>query len=117
MINKKKILNVQTDSRLANLRIGDVEMDWTRHALEQAIKKGVQAHTKLILEEGSVVELEYVTSMEVKMVVRIHSTLSPRYDEVFVLIKNKRHNKVRVITCWLNHISDNHSSLNLKRIA
>lgn len=111
-----QVLNVATHPVLASLNLGSVSLTWTQHALDRALDKRVCVTCFETIGPGSIVELERVGNKTVKLVIRLKNKRNPNFDDVLVLVPACE-GLFRVVTCWRNHKSDKHASLNLERIA
>ena len=111
------IKNIQTSPELANIELGRVSLEYTRHAQEQSVKKRINIRDRdsVNIIKGSVVELELNPSngKTTKLIVR--ESYSKSHDIVFVLVFGSS-NCLRVKTVWLNHVKDTHKTLKLNRI-
>jgi len=109
-----KLLNVQVHPELKSYSLGRVTLSYTRHAAEQANKKGVKVLQHLDIIQGSVVEAELDSrNTVIKLVVRVKQ--DSINDAVFVVAPKSKGFCV-VITCWLNHFDDTHKTLRKERL-
>lgn len=115
-----KILNVKLNPELANIDLGTIGLKYSYHALRRCTEKHIRPVYQVTAEAGSVVEIERDTYLNktVKIIVRIK--YSNNYDLVLVLVPKRDYyvdGSLFVKTCWLNHKTDNHSTLNLSRLS
>ena len=109
-----KRLNVQTHPELNRLELGRVQLEYTRHAREQASDKCVPTPMAREFGPGAIVELERVGECTTKLVIRVANTTHT--DSVYVLVPLTR-TKFKVVTCWSNNRDDMHATLDLTRIS
>jgi len=118
-MNKQVLVkNIQTSPELANIELGEVQVTYSKHARERAQQKRIRLSQYVQVVKNSVVEVEIEarTGKTVKLVVRERYT--DTHDRVLVLVEDrKKPGSIYVKTVWLNHVEDNHSTLDLKRIA
>jgi hypothetical protein len=112
-----RILNSQLNPELGKLSLGEVKVRYSRHAIEQAERKHIvlPAQGVLVVPEGSIVELELDirTERPVKAVVR--NQYNSDWDLVSVIIPSS-YGLFLVKTVWLNSVTDQHQTLNKKRL-
>lgn len=106
-------LNIATHPELATLSRPRAPLTWTRHAMERTGTKGVTHSTSIVIAAGDVVEAEVSYGKVTKLVVR--QSQCPQWDRVLVLVP--RDGGFTVVTCWLNHKSDTHKTLNRTRLS
>ena len=106
-------LNIATHSELATLSRPRAALNWTRHAMERTRTKGVNHSTSILIAAGDVVEAEVSYGRVTKLVVR--QAQCPQCDRVLVLVP--RDGGFTVVTCWLNHKTDTHKTLNRARLS
>lgn len=109
------IKNVQTNPELATIALGKVPVTYTRHAQDAAKERRINLAKYVNVLAGSVVELEInpANGKTTKLVVR--QQYNNHYDVVLVLIPASF--GIVVKTVWLNHVNDNHNTLNLNRLS
>jgi hypothetical protein len=98
---------------IAFMELGSVQLDWTKHAMEQAARKQIKLTNSLLIPAGSIVEIEREQNRTTKLVVRTKYNAS--YDRVSVLVPMSE-GLFRVVTTWLNHVRDTHNTLNKERL-
>lgn len=115
--NEVKRLNIATHPELATFHMAEVSLTPTRHALERASSKGVRLPSRLKVARGQVVEVELDQLKRVtKLVVRFPSKVSIGLDDVLVIVPVSA-GLWTIVTCWTNHCTDTHKTLNLSRVA
>lgn len=107
------VYNVQNTPKLAQIHFTTKSLRFTRHALTRAADKGVEFDSLLAIKAGEVVELEMKEKTLTKVVVR--QAQCSEWDRVLVVVPSG--NDWLLITCWLNHKSDNHKTLDQSRLA
>lgn len=106
--------NIQTHPQLAKMSFPSRRLTYTRHALERLADKGATRQETLTISPGDVVEIEISYAQLSKLVVRQRQC--SEWDRVMVLVPDTN-TGWKVITCWLNHHTDNHKTLNKSRIS
>jgi len=109
-----KRYNIQTHPKLSEMTCITKALQFTKHASERAIEKGVMVPRTLEIKEGEVVEAETEAGRISKLVVR--RALDSRNDFVLVLVPRDS-DTWTVVTCWLNRKEDTHKTLNKKRMS
>lgn len=110
-----KILNVQQHPVLAELSLGRVSLQYSRHALDRAREKDfyLPRAAGVVIGAGAVVEIERENNKTVKLVTRIGYNTD--WDLVMVLVPREP-GLFWVKSVWLNQVTDNHASLNQERL-
>lgn len=108
---EKRVWHTQFSPELADILVGRIALTWTRHAQEQAVRKGVVLHDGLNLPAGSVVEAAYEGG-RLRLVVRYAQ--SRTQDAVLVLLFIGR-GAALVKTAWINACTDTHVTLRTAR--
>lgn len=107
--------NIQVHPQLAQMSLGYVPLNWTKHAIERALIKGVPVKKFAIISAGTIVEVEAEGRQLLKVVARL------RFDEgkdiILVLTPRVDNFNWTVVTTWLNMVGDDHNTLNLQRIS
>lgn len=106
-------LNSATTPQLKQLDLGRVAIQATLHAKEQAARRHVYIPTTLLINAGSIVELEHEGKQILKLVVRKRDVSG--LDNIYVLARDVTDTWI-VLTCYINKSDDNHSTLNFSRI-
>jgi hypothetical protein len=106
-------LNVATTPQLRKLELGRVFIRATLHAKEQAARRHIYIPDVLLINAGSVVELEHEGKQILKLVVRKRDVSG--IDNVYVLARDVS-DIWQVLTCYINGSDDNHQTLNFQRI-
>ena len=106
-----KRFNVMQHKELAQMSLGRVQLDASRHALDKALERGLRIPSILDIAVGTIVEIEVEGRVLVKAVVRVPGN---NRDEVYVL--RPINGMYKVITCYFNDTNDNHATLNLARV-
>jgi hypothetical protein len=109
-----KRYNIQTHPELARMSFPSRRLTYTRHAIERLSAKGANRLDTLTIQPGDVVEVEISYAQLSKIVVRQRQC--NQWDRVMVLVPGHGA-EWKVITCWLNHHTDNHKTLNRARIS
>ncbi len=106
--------NIKYYPELKDIDIGIVKLRYSNHALYRMRQRGIRPLKEIDIKKGTVVETyhELNTGRINKITVRIR--YNKEYDKVYVLNYSGRE-YLFVITCWLNHINDNHATLKLKK--
>jgi hypothetical protein len=108
-------INIETHPKLLNpLIYPRKKINLTRHAYERAAQKHIIIPSFIQIYPGQIVEAEFTGTTITKIVVRQSATTT--HDLVLVLIPNPK-NSWLLLTCWINHINDQHMTLNIKRIS
>ena len=106
-------LNIATHPELAGFKLPAGTFSWTRHATERSKQKQV-CQISAVPVRAQVVECEIEGSVVRKVVAR-YSQCS-EWDAVLVLVPGRK-KRWTVLTCWLNHRTDTHKTLNYARVA
>lgn len=117
-LSKREIYNVATRPELSKLDPGMMALHWTNHALMRAGQKEVEVRSS-VNGSGRVIEAEVdsKTGKLLKLLIRIRVSGWIR-DEVLALRPlDGRGKQWLVLTCWTNLRSDNHETLDLRKIA
>lgn len=109
-----KRFNISTHPDLCKFSLPILHVRPTAHAVKRAEEKGISIPDYLKVD-GFVVELESYGRTVTKLVIRIPQ--SHGWDFVYVLAPNVIDKCWTLVTCWKNHESDQHSTLDLKRIS
>lgn len=106
--------NAAMHPEISNLLLGQISLEYSRHALDRAYDKGVTVEGSMFVPKGAVVEIEMISSKITKAVVRMPQSVE--VDRVFVLVPLSR-SHWKVVTVWLNAVSDTHQTLNKERLS
>lgn len=106
--------NIATHPKLSEFHCTERRLSCTHHASMRALEKGILMPPSIAIAKGEVVECEVTAGKVTKLVVRRRVKNSQR-DIVLVLVPDV--DCWRVITCWTNHRSDNHATLNKNRLS
>lgn len=102
------IKNIATNPELKHIDLGQVELNYSWHALKRSSEKNIRLKPSLVVK-GNVVETESINNRTIKLVVR--TTYNDTHDLVLVVLPGGF-----VKTVWLNHKKDTHKTLNKQRI-
>lgn len=105
------ILNIKFNPEITRIKLGQISLIWTNHALERAREKNIYIYNQII-PDGKLVEIEIDKKALNKIIVRLPTNND--YDDVLVLVPNRK--SWVVVTCWANHRLDNHKTLCKKRL-
>ena len=109
-----KRYNIETHPQLAKMSFPIRQLIYTKHALDRLSAKGANRLDTLTIQPGDVVEVEISYAQLSKIVVRQRQCAN--WDRVMVLVPEGS-SQWKVITCWLNHRTDTHKTLNKARIS
>jgi hypothetical protein len=116
MSNKttKQVLNIETHPELASLALGQISLEYSRHAVLRAQEKNFSLARAVTVVAGMIVEIERENNKTTKLVVRLAH--DKKNDLVLVLVPRAA-GLFFVITAWLNRKDDNHATLRLDRLS
>jgi hypothetical protein len=110
--------NVQLDSWVGQLTLGEAVSNFTQHAEQKAAERGIQLPSHISFGPGQIVEATVRTHKSgrkeiVKVVGRVPYQVNPEYDLVLVVSTVSE----VVVTAYLNHRDDKHKTLDTSKLA
>lgn len=109
-----QIYNVAINPELAQMSLGSLKVQATRHAELRAIERAIKLPIILNISAGSIVELE-AQGKQIKKIVARFARPNSNIDEVYVLVPHFG-TLWTILTCYTNSRDDQHSTLNLNRL-
>lgn len=103
-----RIKNIATHPELKHLSLGQVSLEYSRHAIIRANQKRIKLKDTIDIY-NNVVEAEYTRGRLTKVIVRV--SYNNKYDMVLAIVQGGY-----VATVWLNRKTDTHKTLNKSRI-